>query len=664
MLYRLSALSREVESVVPETNYQNKSKNIKWKNVNILNGFWQKIQQVMLDVTLPIEYKQCEVTGRISSLKLDWKPGMPNKPHFFWDSDIAKWIEAASYSLALRYDEALIGLVDEIIDMIAAAQQEDGYFNVYYTVVEPGERFTYLKRMHELYCAGHMMEAAVAYHDATGKTKLLDIVCRYADLLYDLFGEGSTKIQGYDGHEEIELALVKLYRTTGNAKYLELSKFFIDERGKEPSFFEKECDIRGEELEDRKYRSDGQGMYSYYQAHMPVRAQEKAVGHAVRAMYLYCAMVDVAVETEDAELLHACERLWENVTARQLYITGGIGPNPNGERFTFDYDLPNYMAYNETCSSIGLFLWAHRLILTKRDGRYADVMERCLFNTILGGVSISGDRFYYANPLAVNPAAYENMNEDRKHISLMRQEWFEVACCPPNLARLMMSLGNYIYSCDSDSIFINLYINSSFELDIRDTKIGISQDSNYPWDGDISINVNPQRAARFKLNIRIPEWCDKAAITINGENIDFAGCVENGFAVINRQWQPGDVVCLRLNMRVRRIEARPEVGADCGRIALERGPVVYCFEEEDNGRNLSDISLDGGVISADYDAGLLGGVTVLKMSGKRRIVSDWPGEMLYREAGAKFEKVSLKAIPFYSRLNRNPGEMLVWIKGE
>ncbi len=656
--------SLEVKSVSSDSNSLKKIAGIKWNNVNILNGFWSNIQNTILDVTLPIEYKQCESTGRISSLKLEWRQGQPQKPHFFWDSDIAKWVEAVSYSLALRKDQALIDRVDQIVDMIENAQQEDGYFNVYYTVVEPGNRFTYLKRMHELYCAGHLIEAAVAYYDATGKRKFLDLMCKYADLLYETFGASPGKICGYDGHEEIELALVKLYRITGNEKYLELSRFFIDERGKSPLFFDTECDQRGESPEDRKYRADGQGIYSYYQSHVPVREQNKAVGHAVRAMYLYCGMVDVAAETGDRELLEACERLWKNVTGRQMYITGGIGPNPVGERFTFDHDLPNYMAYNETCASIGLLFWAHRLLLINRDGKYADVMERCLFNNILGGVSLSGDRFYYSNPLAANPGAYENMNEERSHISLMRQEWFEVACCPPNLARLVMSLGEYIYSAAGDKIYVNLYINSSTEFEISDSRVSVSQSSGYPWDGNIKLTVEPQHSLEFELNVRIPQWCDHFEIRVNNETLDYSGCIHKGFAGINRLWKKDDIVEVRIDMPVRRTEARPEVIYNCGRIALERGPIVFCIEEEDNGANLSDITITGDDIKEEFDSGLLNGVMVLKATGKRRKIKEWPEETLYRKAVNNTEKIEIKAIPFYSRLNRKPGEMLVWIKAE
>ena len=314
------------------------------KNTEIREGFLSEIRQRTLKVTLPMEYDQLERTGRIASLRCEWEEGQPQKPHFFWDSDIAKWIEAASYSLLLHWDEQLLEKIRGIISMIEEAQWEDGYFNIYYTVVEPGQRFSYVKRKHELYCLGHMIEAAVALHQVTGEDRLLNVVCRYTDLVCGIFGTEEGKIPGYDGHPEIELALVKLYDETGNEKYLELCRFFIDQRGTEPHFYEWECEKRGEPVEQREYRIDRQGRYAYYLAHEPVRRQKRAVGHAVRAMYLYCGMVDLAGKTKDNELLDICREIWDNVAYRQMYITGGIGPESDGERFSYDYHLPNLLA--------------------------------------------------------------------------------------------------------------------------------------------------------------------------------------------------------------------------------------------------------------------------------------------------------------------------------
>ncbi len=432
-------------------------KDISWHDVCIGPGFWQKIQGRTNAVTLKIEYEQLQRTGRLDSLKCEWKEGDRNKPHFFWDSDIAKWIEAASYSLGQGKNLELENQVDRIIDLIAKAQAADGYLNTYFTTVEPGKRFTNLKEKHELYCLGHLIEAAVAWHEATGKSNLLDIVSKYADFVYESFGAGVGQIRGYDGHPEIELALVKLYRTTRNRKYLELSEFFVNERGTKPSFFLQECEKRGQPASEQKHRIDSQGSFAYYQAHRPVREQTAVVGHAVRAMYLYSGMADLVAENSDASLYEASSNLWEDLIRHKIYITGGIGQSPKGERFTYEYDLPNDTAYNETCASIGLFFFAFRMMKLKPSGLFVDVMERCLYNTILGGASLEGDRFFYSNPLSTHPLAYKNSTEERIHITLGRQEWFDVACCPPNYARLMLSLNGYIYLREKDGLFVNLY---------------------------------------------------------------------------------------------------------------------------------------------------------------------------------------------------------------
>ncbi|TAH65066.1 MAG: glycoside hydrolase family 127 protein [Anaerolineaceae bacterium] len=627
---------------------------------SIKEGFWSTMQDLILNVTLPMEYEQLLKTGRIDSLKLEWKPGDPHKPHFFWDSDIAKWIEAVSYSLSLRWDESLIEKVDKVVDMIEAIQEPDGYFNIYYQTIEPEKRFTYLKRMHEFYCLGHMIEGAVAYYQATGKRKLLDICCRYADLVYKVIGRGEGQIPGYDGHPEIELALVKLYRETGVERYLELSSFFIEERGTEPHFFDIECEARGEAIKNREYRFDMQGKYAYYQAHKPVYEQDKAAGHAVRALYLYCGMIDVAKLEDNKRLLEVCHELWKNITTRQMYITGGVGTNYRGERFTYDYDLYNSMSYNETCASIALVMFAHRLLNDSPKGEYGDIMERCLYNNIRGGISLSGDRFYYSNPLTAVPEAYQNMIEDWSHLTLMRQEWFEVACCPPNLARLMMSLSGYIYSIDEDNIYTHLYINSETELEIGNDLVKLSQKSNYPWESDIQFELELDRSLTFSLNLRLPSWSKTFKVIINGAHTeDFL--VKDGFIIINREWTSGDKVELSLDLGVRLIEARPEVIDDCGKIALERGPIIYCLEEIDNGANLHDLTINSNKVREQYDPELLGGVVVLEADGFKRSTACWNQDELYRELGKATENVTIKAVPYYTRLNRTEGEMIVWI---
>lgn len=631
------------------------------KNTKIEKGFLAEIRQRTLEVTLPIEYCQLERTGRITSLKCDWKEGQSQKPHFFWDSDIAKWIEAASYSLLLQWDEQLLEKIRKIVCMIEAAQWDDGYFNVYYTVVEPGKRFTYVKRKHELYCLGHMIEAAVAFHQVTGEDRLLHVVCRYADLVYDIFGTGKGKIPGYDGHPEIELALVKLYDETGNKKYLELCKFFVDQRGTEPHFYEWECEKRGELEEQREYRTDRQGRYAYYLAQEPVRQQKKAVGHAVRAMYLYCGMVDLAGKTKDQELLDVCCEIWDNVAYRQMYITGGIGPEADGERFSYDYYLPNFLAYNETCASIGLFLFSHRLWGELKDSRYADVMETCLFNAILGGVSETGDRFFYSNPLSATKEAYDNIHNDRPQMQLARQEWFDVACCPPNFARLILSLQQYIFGQEKDGIWINQYINSCLRTSISGKDITITQHSDYPWDGTISVDIELREPETFTVFMRIPQWCNNYRLLVDNVPV-FCKKGQLGYLEINRTWYGGEHIKLILDMPVQVMEAHPSVASDCGRCAIQRGPVVYCLEEADNGKNLEDLVVDISSIEMKNRGRKEGGYVAIKARGYRRRIETWQERTLYRVKQEDCVETDITAVPFYYRLNREPGEIAVWIR--
>lgn len=631
------------------------------KNTEIREGFLSKIRQRTLKVTLPMEYDQLERTGRIASLRCEWEEGQPQKPHFFWDSDIAKWIEAASYSLLLHWDEQLLEKIRGIISMIEEAQWEDGYFNIYYTVVEPGQRFSYVKRKHELYCLGHMIEAAVALHQVTGEDRLLNVVCRYTDLVCGIFGTEEGKIPGYDGHPEIELALVKLYDETGNEKYLELCRFFIDQRGTEPHFYEWECEKRGEPVEQREYRIDRQGRYAYYLAHEPVRRQKRAVGHAVRAMYLYCGMADLAGKTKDNELLDICREIWDNVAYRQMYITGGIGPESDGERFSYDYHLPNLLAYNETCASIGLFLFSHRLWKVLKDGRYADVMETCLFNTILGGASESGDRFFYSNPLSATKEAYDNIHNDRPQMQLARQEWFDVACCPPNFARLILSLQQYIFGQEEERIWINQYINSSLCTFVYGKKVTIAQKNDYPWDGGISVSVELMEPETFTIFMRVPQWCMNYRLAVNNISVS---CEKDGqgYIGINRTWHGGDHIKLMLDMPVQAMEAHPGVASDCGRCAIQRGPVVYCLEETDNGRNLEDLAMDISSMEIKNKDRKEGEYVAIKARGCRRKIETWQERTLYRAKQNDYVETDITAVPFYYRLNRDPGEIAVWIR--
>ena len=632
---------------------------VSYMNVTISGDFWRERQAVNRLETIPAVHQLCESTGRIDAFKLDWEPGKPNMPHHFWDSDVAKWIEAAAYSLATAPDPQLEATTDGVIDLIADAQQEDGYLNSYYTVVEPENRWSNLRDMHELYCAGHLIEAAVAYYEATGKRKLLDVMCRFADYIGTVFGSAPGQKRGYPGHEEIELALVKLYRVTGEQRYLDLSAYFVDERGRQPYYFDIEARERGEDPQDSRYG----GNYDISQSHVPVGEQTTAEGHSVRAMYLYAAMADLAAETGDADMLAACEKLWQNVTERRMYVSGGIGSSWRGERFTTDYDLPNDTGYAETCAAIGLVLWAHRMLQFDGDGRYADILERALYNGVISGVSLDGKGFFYANPLDVIPSRYES-HPELFRIPVMwprRQEWFACSCCPTNIARTLASLGQYVASIAGDTAYLHMYVGGDVSLEIAGAQVKLTQQTEYPWEGSVRVEVQLDHPAEFALALRIPGWCSTAEIVVNGQALHLEPLVHKRYASIRRVWSSGDVVEFSLAMPVLRLEAHPEVSSNCGKVALQRGPLVYCLEEVDNGPNLRDISLSGDAeLTVRFVEDLLGGIVVIEGESVRRSSMPWDGQ-LYSSAQSPVEVVPFRAIPYCYWANRDPGEMLVWI---
>jgi DUF1680 family protein len=576
----------------------------------------------------------------------------------FQDSDVYKWLEAVAYSLNGQRDSDLESLADSVIDLLAKAQLPDGYLNTHFIISQMDKRWTNVRDHHELYCAGHLIEAAVAYNQATGKEKLLQIAIRLADHIHSTFGPEQDKIHGYPGHSEIELALVKLYRCTGERRYLSLCQFFIDERGKKPNFYEEEARTRGDDLPYGPWM----GLYTnkYNQSHVPVREQKEAVGHAVRAMYLFSAMADLSKETGDLSLLDSCKTLWANVTNKQMYVTGSIGSSRFGEAFTFDYDLPNETAYNETCASIGLVMWAHRMLHIDLKGDYADVMETALYNGVLSGMSLDGTKYFYVNSLDVWPQSCLNRH-DKQHVKPVRQEWFGCACCPPNLSRLFASLSQYMYSQSETHVYAHLYANSEVDIEIAGTHIKIRQKTSYPWDENVDIDVIPAVAAVFTVGLRIPGWCKSHTVTINGIAAGDLS-IQDGYVRIERIWQPGDQIQLHFEMPVERIRSNPQLRVNSGKVVLRRGPVVYCLEEADNGPILSDISL-----SVDcspqvlFEPDLLGGVTVIIVEGWRSQLTPLESS-LYTDRPIERQRAQVVAVPYYAWNNRNPGEMLVWIR--
>ncbi len=610
---------------------------VPFDQVKIQDEFWQPKIIANHKVTVPHNLYWCEKTGRISNFaKAAGLMEGDFEGIYFNDSDVYKVLEGASYDLALHPDPEIERHVDEIIAKIAAAQQDNGYLNTYYTLVEPDKRWTNLRVRHELYCAGHLIEAAVAHYKATGKRTLLDVAIKFADLIDSIFGP--DKRRDVPGHEELELALVKLYHLTGEKRYLDLAQFFIDERG-----HPHDRDLYGKSLQD----------------HLPVREQSEVHGHAVRAMYLFSGVADVAAITGDQGYFEAMDRIWNDLVSHKMYITGGIGVSGHGEGFSGGYDLPNANAYAETCASIALAFFNHRLNLLHADSRYADVFERVLYNGLLSGVSRDGDKFFYRNPLkSFGPEAFSTSGGKQGGSIRHRQHWFSCACCPTNVVRFIPKIGEYIYAHYNNQLYVNLYIASETEIPFADTTLNLAQDTRYPWDGHITLNIDPATPTEFDVLLRIPSWSEEHTIRINGYKTDYQ--IKNGYARLNRKWRSGDDVELHLPMPIKRIKAHPLVTADRGRVALQRGPLVYCLEQVDNEVSVHQIALPPDAqLKAVHKPYLLGGLTIIQGEGITPDLTNWQGKLYGTTPKAK--PVKFTAIPYYAWDNRKPDDMTVWL---
>lgn len=625
-------------------------KAIPFTNVTINDSFWSPRQVTNSEKTIPHELEQCRTTGRINNFtKAAGEMSGKFEGIFFNDSDVHKLIEAASYTLHTHPNPEWEADLDEVIDTIAKSQQPDGYLNSYFTLVEPEKRWQNLGMMHELYCAGHLFEAGAAHYQATGKEKLLDVACRFADLIDNTFGPG--KRDGLPGHQGIELALVKLARVTGEQRYLSLSEYFVTKRGHSPSVFEKELENPdlpgGLGAYQHHYTRDGKYEGTYSQAHLPLQEQKECVGHAVRGMYLYAGAADIANLTGDNGITDALETLWQNMEKR-FYITGGVGPSGHNEGFTQDYELPNFSAYAETCASIGLIFWAHRMFLLKGESGYMDVLETALYNGALSGISLDGTGFFYQNPLASRGGRE-------------RHPWFGCACCPPNIARLLGSLGEYIYAQSENDLWVNLYVGGSATTTVDgNVPVKLTQETDYPWSGNVKITVDPERPSTFALNLRIPGWCDSFDVSVNGQSYNDKPA-SNGYFVINRDWRASDTVELKLDMTVERIYAHPNVRDNLGRSALRRGPLMYCFEDIDNtDGTFETLSLvNEATFEAAFESELLGGITVLRGTGTVYDVADWNDNLYLSKPNSKL--IDITAIPYYAWCNRGAGQMAVWV---
>ena len=595
---------------------------VEFNNIKITGGFWKERQDLIRNVTAKAVYDRFYDTGRIGAFKFD--KNLEIKPHIFWDSDVAKWMEGVAYLIQEKSEPQLEKNVEDLIDLIEKNQDECGYFNIFFTVVEPENRFKN-RDCHELYCAGHLMEAAVAYYYATGKRRFLDLMCKYADYIEKRFKIDKDTEFVTPGHQEIELALVKMYEATGEKRYLELSKFFIDERGKKPEFKYDWC------------------KESYHQSHIPVREQKEAVGHAVRATYLYSAMADLALRYGDKDLQNACETIFDDIVNHKMYITGGIGSSKAGEAFTIPYDLPNLIAYTESCAAIGLILFAYRMLLLTNDVKYSHVIERAMYNGFLSSFSLDGKSFFYCNPLEVLPNLKKRDEElTEKTISMPiteRVEVFFCSCCPPNIVRFVPSIGNYLYTYDQNAIYVHQFMESTSTVN----GVTIEQKTAYPLNGKVEITV---KGKNTRLCVRIPEYIEN----YQGENA-------NGYAIFDMK--DGETITLDFEMKPQLIEANPLVAFDSGKVALMRGPMVYCLEEVDNGKNLRDIRIDKNTEFTEFIDTSLNALCIEANAYRRK-----PTNSLYAKLSNERIKIKAKFIPYYTFANRGESEMTVWFLAE
>ncbi len=585
-----------------------KIEQVDFSHVKIHDSFWSPRLDRHTTATLPVCIDQIEnKTGRMRNFENAAKHEGKHSGIYFDDSDVYKALEGIAYSLVNHPDAALEKKADEWIDKFAAAQQPDGYINTYFTLTGLDQRWTDMGK-HEMYCAGHMIEAGVAYYKATGKRKLLDVCIRMADHMMNTFGPG--KRHWVPGHEEIELALVKLYGVTNNQKYLDFADWLLNERG---HGYGKMGYIPG-------FTS------AYYQDSIPVKQLNSISGHAVRSMYLYCGMSDVAVLKKDEGYTKALDKLWDDVVYRNMYITGGIGSSGDNEGFTVDYDLPNLEAYCETCASVGMVLWNQRMNEMTGDAKYVDVLERSMYNGALAGISLAGDRFFYVNPL-------ESKGDHH------REAWYGCACCPSQISRFLPSIGNYIYGTSSNALWVNLYIGNKTEIPAGSAKMNVSMETGYPWNGNVKLSLDNVLPTMKELRMRIPGWCKSYQFKVNGKSVKPS--IEKGYAVLKNHWKSGDVIELNLNMPVEVVAADPHVKQDLGKRAIQRGPLVYCMEETDNKSAFDSMILSPATkFTSVFNASLLDGVETIKAV-----------------TGAE----TINFIPYYAWDNREAGKMKVWI---
>ena len=618
-----------------------KIKNVTFDKIRLNGGFWAEKQALIRDTAMMTVYDRFKDTGRIDAFKCDWKEGDPLKPHIFWDSDVAKWIESVAYVTRLEKSPELEALADAIIDNIEKNQHEDGYFNIYYTVVAPGKRFTN-RNNHELYCAGHLIEAAIAYKEATGKDKLYNCMLKYIDLIEKIFVKENSAEFVTPGHEEIELALVRLYDHTGDKRFLDIARFFIDKRG-------------ANDKDDANMETSGcHYAPSYFQSQCPVREQTTAEGHAVRLCYLYTAVADAAYRCGDEELKNAARAVFDNIVNKRMYITGGVGSTPNGESFERDFELDNLVSYNETCASLSLALFAHRMQELYDDSVYADTVERVLYNGFISGMSLDGGSYFYQNPMKIDLEARKRENGGRfkiDHPIVERVSVFNCSCCPPNITRFIPSVANFLYTLDGDTLRVNQFMASEGEFE----GVKISQKTNYPFDGRVEIDYAGEKRV---LALRLPSWCDKFELSVNGS----PACYELKNGYLRLEVSGGDKVVYDMAIEPVFNYANVKMSPNCYRTAVSMGPIVFCAEAVDNaGFSSAELGLDAlrvdtsAPLSVEFDCAL--GLPVITARAEYTLASD----ELYSRKAPQIAEHSLKLIPYLAFANRGPSDMQVWL---
>ncbi len=633
------------------------------KDIHLDDPFWNKYTRLVTKQIIPYQWEtlndrvpDAEPSHCISNFQV--AAGLKEgtfEGAVFQDTDVAKWLEAVAYSLSYEPDSSLEKTADEVIDLIGKAQQPDGYINTYFTILAPEHRWSNLREGHELYTAGHLLEAAVAYYKVTGKDKFLNIMRRFADLICDVFHQEKYS-RAVPGHQEIEIGLIKLSEVTGDRKYMDMAKDFIDRRGTEPNYLVSEHE---NPLWFSIFKDVKPFLPEYSQCHRPVREQDSAEGHSVRATYMYCAMADLAAAYDDKELFQACERLWNNIVEKRMYITGGIGSSGAYERFTTDYDLPNDCNYSESCASIGLALFSRRMAQITKNGKYVDAMERALYNTVLAGIAMDGKSFFYVNPLEVWPDNCLS-HTSMEHVKPVRQKWFGVACCPPNIARTLASLGEYIYFRKEDDFWVNMYVSGETAIQTGKGTVTITQNTRFPFEGKTCLHITSDTNHPFRLALHVPAYAANFTLTAGGVRIQPE--ITDGYAYIEDYFSDTDIT-VTFDMPAHFTYANPDVRADAGKAAIEKGPLVYCLEEADNGNHLANIYIDTKQpLEEAYAESLLGGTCIIKAKGKKLSANGWDEHTLYAEHPPVSEDVDLQFIPYCYWDNRGGGEMSVWMK--